>query len=629
MKSDHELGMGRDITRRDFLQDSTLAALGLLAPMSAHAGQHGVVTGYPASGGRYYPPTRTGLRGSHPGSYDVAHALAREGRSFKTAQPTGEAFDLVVVGGGISGLSAALYYQDRFGKNARILILENHDDFGGHARRNEFHQGGEMRLALGGVHNLEYPSYSRVARGMLDRLGIDIDTLKRKTGFRYGGEGRGERSVYFDEESYGRRVLLKGVTLSNNSLIGNVDAVRQMPLSDEARQRLERFVMMDEHVMADHGWAEVEARLRAMPYFDFLREYGGLDDECVALFNNRTHGGEGFDAINLSAFEALEINLPGWNLLGQGVDYDDGWDYQMVMFPDGNASVARLMVRALIPAVSPGADFDNIAVADFDYGQLDRASHPVRLRLNATAVHVSNTPDGVAVNYASGGKTLGVTARHCVMACYHSIIPYLCPDLPEAQREAQRYQVKSPQLLTNVLLRTDEAVRRSGTSSVECPGRMHSRIYRWRGNTAGGYAQGALDNEGGPIDLVFWGSLEAPAGDYTLKERLRASRSRMLALTFEDYEREVRSVLDGLYGPYGLDVRRDVLAVTVNRWPHGYAYFYTDLWDPAFDDGAYPHQLASKPFGNITMANADAAADAYTHVAIDEAYRAIGELSDG
>jgi spermidine dehydrogenase len=155
---------------------------------------------------------------------------------------------------------------------------------------------------------------------------------------------------------------------------------------------------------------------------------------------------------------------------------------------------------------------------------------------------------------------------------------------------------------------------------------MHANIYVWQGNTAGGYTQGSWDNEDGPMTLFFWGSIAEPPGDLTLKERLRGSRAKMLALSFEDYEREVRTVLDGIYGPYGLDVKQDVLAITVNRWPHGYAYWYTDLWDPDFEEGEYPHEIARQGFGNITIANADASASAYTHTAIDEAYRAVGEL---
>ena len=153
-KSDRELGMCQDISRRDFIHDTGLAALGLSLPLGV------VASGDPGSAGQYYPPTLTGLRGSHPGAFETAHELALEGRSFTATRDLDEEYDLVVVGAGISGLAAAHYYRAKFGENARILILENHDDFGGHAKRNEFHQGGKMRLALGGTHNLEHWKFS-------------------------------------------------------------------------------------------------------------------------------------------------------------------------------------------------------------------------------------------------------------------------------------------------------------------------------------------------------------------------------------------------------------------------------------------------------------------------------------
>jgi spermidine dehydrogenase len=170
-KSDRDLGMGRDISRRDFIHDAGLAVLGLGLPVSAVAGSDKLLST------PYYPPTRTGLRGSHPGSFEAAHALALGGKSFSSPEDLKEEYDLVVVGGGISGLAAAYYYRAKFGQDARILILENHDDFGGHAKRNEFHQGGQMRLSMGGTHNLEHWQFSETVNDLLYDRGIDTGLL--------------------------------------------------------------------------------------------------------------------------------------------------------------------------------------------------------------------------------------------------------------------------------------------------------------------------------------------------------------------------------------------------------------------------------------------------------------------
>jgi spermidine dehydrogenase len=282
------------------------------------------------------------------------------------------------------------------------------------------------------------------------------------------------------------------------------------------------------------------------------------------------------------------------------------------------------MVAGLLPHVAHNVTADNVALAKFNYAALDEPERAVRLRLNATVVNTINTETGASVTYAEGGQLKSVTTKHAVLACYHSVIPHLCPSLPEQQKEALKYQVKIPLILTNVLIRNTDALDKLGVDGINCPGRLHARLFLFRGINNGGYEHAADDS--GPVSLVFWGSISPPDDAIDLKSQLRASRQKLLDLSFEDFEREVRTVLNDLLGPEGFDVNEDILAITVNRWPHGYAYEYMDLWDPDWAEGEAPHEIARQTFGAIAIANSDAGASAYTHVAIDEAYRAIGEL---
>jgi spermidine dehydrogenase len=616
-KSDRDLGMSRDITRRDFIHDTGLVAIGLGLPISGSAADD------PGSTGQYYPPTRTGLRGSHPGAFEAAHALAREGKQFDTPRDLGEEYDLVVVGAGISGLAAAYYYRQRFGNDARILILENHDDIGGHAKRNEFHQGGQMRLSMGGTHNLEDWKFSETVNTMMRELGVNPEKMRQDQEFEYGANGSNGPAIWFDEDHYGQNKLVTHFSLESWSPGQSAEAIDSFPISTTAREQLQRFYAMRVNVLEGKTKEQAQAYLSGTNYMDFLRQQGGLGDEALQLFDNASHGGWGVETRCLSIAECVYEGLPGLNLLGYDSPGEDR-DYPVAMFPDGNASVARLLVHALIPAVAPGTNANNIAVAKFDYKQLDRADSPARLRLNSTVINASNTETGVTVTYISEGRPLRVKSKHCVMACYHVILPHLCPDLPEAQKTAQRYQVKRPLLLTNVLIRSSEAMDKLGIAGAHCPGRMHSDVFMFKGLNTGGYRHEFSDH--GPVPLTFWGSIAPPPDVVHVTDQCRASRATMLALTFEDYEREVRTVLKGMLGPAGFDVQRDVLAITVNRWPHGYSRDYLDLWDPAWPEGEAPHEIASRPFGNISMANADAGANAYTHVAIDEAFRAVQEL---
>ena len=619
-KTDRQLGMQRDITRREFIHGAGLATLGLGLPVGVLAES---VTGNPESAGKYYPPTRTGLRGSHPGAFEAAHALAREGKQFDTPVDLDEDYDLVVVGGGISGLASARFYQEKFGEDSRILILENHDDFGGHAKRNEFHQGGVMRLALGGTHNLEYWSFSDTVNAYLNELGVNSEELLKNKEFGYGRNGKNGASMWFDEATYGVNKLVTGCSLRDGDPEQMSQCIDTFPISESARGELKQLISMRTNVLEGMSEDQAGAYLQGISYPDFLRKYGGLGEQALQLFNNTTHGQWGVEIRALSASECLESGLPGLNLLGMEPE-EDGWDYDPAMYPDGNASVVRLQVQRLIPAVAPDANAGNIAIAQFDYSQLDRADSPVRLRLNSTAVNIANSDTGVAVSYYSDNHLSRVKARHCVLACWHSIIPHLCPEFPEAQKEAQRYQVKMPLQLTNVLLRSSQAMDKLGINGVSCPGRMHGHMFMFKGINTGGYRHEMADD--GPVPLTFWGSISPPRDAVHVKDQLRASRTKMLALSFEDYEREVRTVLDAMLGPVGFDVNRDILAITVNRWPHGYAYNYFDLWDPEWAPGEAPHEIARRPLGNISIANADAGADAYTHVAIDEAWRAVQEL---
>jgi spermidine dehydrogenase len=340
-----------------------------------------------------------------------------------------------------------------------------------------------------------------------------------------------------------------------------------------------------------------------------------------------THGYAGVGADSLSAAECIGASVPithllgSPNLSGSGAT-DAGGD--VAMFPDGNASIARLLVRALIPGAAPGADAANLALAQFDYAKLDEADSPVRLRLESTVINVADGTGGPSVTYVNDGRVLRVKARHTVLACYHAIIPHLCPDLPEEQKAAQKYQVKRPLLVTNVLLRDSKTIDKLELSGAYCPGRLHGAVWVVKGVDTVGYRHDWDDD--GTVPVMFWGSITPPDSSIPVREQHRASRAALLAMTFEDFEREVRTVLDGMLGPAGFDVQEDILAITVNRWPHGYSYGYLDLWDPEWPAGEAPHEIARRPFGNIAIANSDAGAEAYTHVAIDEARRAVGEL---
>jgi len=622
--TDRELGLDRPITRRDFVHDLSIAGLALALPLPGIALADGSAP--------YYPPTLTGLRGSHPGAFEAAHALAREGKHFDNPRLLDEQWDLVVVGGGISGLAAAYYYRKLHGPDSRILLLDNHDDFGGHAKRNEFHQGGPMRLAWGGTVNLEYTKYSDVAIGLVRELGIDIPRLREQYEFNWLGTQNGLKSgVLFNAGRYGRDVLLPGVSFDNLEPAELAQHVDQFPIPEDARAKLKAFLLSDRDLLAGKSEAERKAWLHATRYTDFLREHFALPDAAIQVFSNAPSGFWGVPAEHLSVAEAMWSGLPAAHVVG---DYDEPGqeenDRATAMFPDGNSSIARLLVRSLIPASFPGmaadADPHSIVTGRLDYSALDQAASPVRLRLKATAVHAANDADGpgVVVDYVQDGELRRVRAKQSVLACYNAIIPHLAPEIPPAQKAALSLAVKRPMLVVNTVLRNGEAFKKLGLKGVQLPGSFLQDLFIVTGVNVADYHPKWRPEDACVVQS--FASFGDPLPEAGLAAQARAARAKMLAMPFEDYEREVRSVLNSLLGPAGFDAANDVLAITVNRWPHGYARDHLDLEDADWNSQPPPEVVARQRFGRIAIANSDAAADAYTHAAIDQAWRAINDL---
>lgn len=616
-KTDEQLGMNKGIARRDFLQATVLTSLGLMLPTSCDFGSKDN-----ESPTNDYPPLKTGMRGSHDGSYETAHALARQGVQFGNPTDSNEFYDLVVVGAGISGLTAAYEYRKKFGADSKILILDNHDDFGGHAKRNEFNQSSSTRLSWAGTMNLEYTSFSKSVLDFIAELGIDVNALHKKIEFKYGND---KPAIWFDEDSYGENILIPGFSMygRNEDVLDQID---KFPLSEQGIKALKAFYVKDDNVLEGLPEKEIERVLYKTSYTDFLEQYCQLPKEVIEIFIKATDGYWGVQPHSLSVAEAVSAWLPGAHRMGDSATQVAGNEEseEVAMFPDGNATIARLLVCSLVPDICPEANAKTIAMAKLDYSKLDLSNSSTKIRLSSTVVKVKNEDNKVAVTYVRNGKTMRIRSKHSVLACYHSIIPHICPELPSDQKKAQQYQVKHPMLVTNVLVKNSKALDKLGISGAYCPGRMHAKVFMTKGVNTVGYQPDYDEDEAVP--LMFWGMMEPPERDVHIHDQLRGARMMLLQKKFQDFEREVRTVLDGLLGPAGFDVTEDILAITVNRWPHGYSYGYLDLWDEKYNAGEAPHEIARQPIGNISIANCDAAASAYSQSAIEEAFRAVNEL---
>jgi spermidine dehydrogenase len=298
-------------------------------------------------------------------------------------------------------------------------------------------------------------------------------------------------------------------------------------------------------------------------------------------------------------------------------------------FPDGNASIARLLVRKLIPAAIPGSSATGIVTARADYAHLDEANSPVRIRLNSIAVRVKHVgkpavAKEVEVAYIRHGKVYTVKGSHCILACWHQMIPFLNDELPEKQVHALRLAEKVPLLYTNVALRDWGSFVKLGTNSTYAPGCYHSEMTLDVPVSIGDYKFPQAPEDGIVVHMM-----KTPCSPgLPARSQHRAGRAELLGTPFQTIERKIRDQMARTLGPGGFDPARDIVAITVNRWPHGYAYEYNSLWDEFWLNGTEtPCEVARKPFGRIAIANADAAAYAYTDAAIDQAHRAVSEIT--
>jgi spermidine dehydrogenase len=626
---DRELGMHSKIARRDFLNGMGIAVgasmLGV-DPFLADAFGVPQIAFAPEKDPSYYPPSKTGLRGSHIGSFEVAHAL-RDGKKWPEAQDEKETYDLIVVGGGISGLSAAYFYRKAFGPNSKILVLDNHDDFGGHAKRNEFRAGNRLLLGYGGTQSIEAPGhYSPQAIGLLKELGIEVQRFYTYFDQNLYKSMNLKRATFFDKESFGVDRLVPGAGIHSTP-----DAISQIPIDETARKDLARLENEAIDYFPDLTAEQKRVKLIKTSYKDFLLQFAKVHPDIVKFFQSAPHGlyGVGIDAV--SADNCRGMGYPGFKgMPAPPREHGDREPY-IFHFPDGNASIARLLVRSLVPGSAPGSSMEDIVTAKMNYARLDEDGSAVRIRLNSTAIRAAHLGDPstskeVEVTYVRGGKARRARAGQCILACYNMMIPYLCPEMTTHQKEALAYAVKIPLVYSNVQIRNWKPFQKLAVSAIYCPGGYFTSY-----SLDFPVSMGEYKFPSNPEESCLLHVLRTPCQPgLSCKDQYRAGRYDLLTTTFETFERNIRDQLRRILAATEFDPAQDIQAITVNRWPHGYAYEYNPLFEPLDrPDNERPCVIGRKPFGRIKIANSDADGHAYTNIAIDQAYRAVSEISSG
>ncbi len=645
--NDRELGMGRAITRRNFVHAA--AAGGAVAaggmPNFAAAMQ---ASPDPTVAQIAYPPLRNGFRGFHPGSFEPVHNLAWTGEAPPDAESTGEVYDLVVVGGGLSGLAAAYYYRKQAGPAARILILDNLQGVGGHAQRNEFEYEGRVLYAGGGSGYIVSPSdWSLEAKMILRDLGISKDASRDRTDRALYGSLGMTGGVLFTREQFGQDAVIKG-SVDNPS----AEFLARTPMSPRLRADMDKLVNDKTDYLAEKSAEEKIALLQGMSYRDYLLNIVGVAEEALVFVKGVwclgvDMGSAWFAFFRMRpGFEGLGLTRPHKSPESDEASADD------FNLPGGNSDVARLLVRALIPDAMPAGDLFEVADKRLDYSVLDREVNPTRIRQSSIVFNVRHLgpaphlfePEGreVLVSYLRDGRSVSVKAANVVMACMNNVIPHICPEVPDLQRTALTTALRAPNQVTNVLFRNWEAFQQAGLSGVTSPWTFYGGIRLGGQRYFGNVVPSRVPSE--PIIVGFIsgansGILSNPnmvrglCGDDTPEpgtpadDQFRAVRQGLLTAPFETFERNLRDLSARALAGTDFDPARDILGITVNRWSHGFATGRNSLFEEALEPGAFPPTVvARQKFGRIAIANSDAGGVSTMQTAFEQAYRAINDL---
>ena len=618
---DDRLGMNEPISRRDFLNGAVVAGAGMLlhgrtpvAISSADAWTgYGGVGDYRHSNGNTWEVMNTG------------HAM-RDGafeRSVANATDTGEIYDMVSVGGGISGLAAAVFFQN--GKGGRCLVLDNHPIFGGEAKRNEFLVNGQTLVAHQGSAIFLVPQKGGYTDHFYDMIGMDRRTFEYQRWRGPSPEMQLSQSPYEQPKNYG---FYFGSQFGKRPGVWVMDPwgrkLEGAPLSEEVKAELMRWRTVNDEGPAPQTEGDaISRRLDTITLEEHLMARHHISRETVRKFLSPVEGGGyglGPDALSAYCAYAIETEFPG--------DGDETLGDQM--FPDGNSGFARLMVKTLIPDAFAGPrTADAVSRNRVRFAALDRAGQPTRIRLSATVVRVEHAGDPasaphVVITYAKGGQLFKLRARAVVMAGGSWTSKHIVRDLPASHVQAYSQFYRSPCLMANIAVRNWRFLYRMGMSGCRWFGGLGDYLAVRKMATIGGEAPSIGPDSPTVLTIkVLFAKPGLPIG-----EQGSRGRAKLLGTSFAQYERAFRQQLGDMFAPGGFDPRRDVAGIILNRWGHAYVnpqpgFFFGVDGKPAPRD-----VLRDRPHGRIAFANTDLAGAMDHRNSIREADRAVRQLLD-
>ena len=620
-KHDRTLGIHQPICRRDFLNSTLLATggvlLGPLTPQQLLASAtdddwtgYGGVGDYANSNGN----TLEVMSAGHEIRDRVLESLPPD------TIDTGEIFDCVVVGGGVSGLAAAVFFQQYAGPKLTCLVLDNHPVFGGEAKRNEFMVDGQRIMGPQGADHFQVPlPHSFMAR-FFEQIGLNWREFEYQS---WNGsspeiplgnsfeDARGPIGYYFGAK-FGQKPGMWLIDPSKKKFQG-------APISEKMRAELLGYNQQQKPGLPfSYPGDEKSRQLDSVTMERYLMDTYGLSRETIQTFMAEEGGGFGAGPDVVSAYCIYAF------------DVDRSMDVPSLSFPGGNDGLARHMVKSLIPdAISGPKSMEAICRNNINFQALDRAGQPTRIRLASTTVGVQHDGDPLKSNFATivykrGGKLCRLKARSVVMAggCWTS--KRVIRDLPSTHRQAYDQFYRSPCIMANVALRNWRFLYKLGISACQWFEGLGSFTAVRKVPTFSTDAR-TIGPES-PVVLTL--KVLFPRYGLPLQEQGDLGRAQLLSTPFRDYERQIRTQLSDMFAASGFDAARDIAGIVLNRWGHAYV-----SPQPGFffgRDGNPPPRaiLRAAPFGRIVFANTDLSGTPDHRTAIGEAHRAVSQLLD-
>jgi spermidine dehydrogenase len=638
---DKILGMDEPITRRDFLDGVLVGGSGILlsaaCPFPASALPSGTSeahwagwTGYTGEG------DYKGSAGNTEQVVQNAHAV-RDGKFDQAptgVTETGEVYDCVIVGGGFSGLSAALFFHQRASSNRNCLILDNARIFGGVAKRNEFMVDGHRLMAPQASVHFQPPYPNSFLRHVYDAIGLDWDAFKSYQKWQGPSpEISLPRSPYGVGKINGKPAegFFFGAKFGHKPGIWVTDPwgknLQGVPFSEPIRKDL--LALHGNHwikppLVYDYPGDAVSRELDSMTIEDYLvRTYGASREAIRLLITPETAGGFGLSPDVLSAFLEYE-----WSKVIPTVD--DSMATGLQMFPGGNSGMIRLLTKTLIPASIEGprtmAAVNNNSV---HFAALDQPNQRVRMRLESTVVRVEHIgepgrADLVSVIYVKEGRVFRVKAKTVVMAGGGWMTKHVVRDLDETRRASYDQFLYSPYLVANVAVRNWRFLYKLGISSASWF-EGFGRYVNVRKEAIFGVDLPAVGPDL-PTVLTFFVDFAKPGLPARTQGQL--GRAELLATSFAGYERKIRQQMMEMFEASGFDAKRDIAGIVLNRFGHAFinpqpGFFFGLEGKPAPRDA-----LRNGPFGRIAFSHADLAGAMDHRNAFIESNRAVNQLLD-